>query len=161
MPARGGAANVARTNRLAIKQLAERIRADLASQRSSDQTTGSGNGLRVVYILGEPALYFQLCAAGEALVRPVQAIVTTPAAVDGRPIATFLVIGPHAEREPALHSSWVTASKRLTLVGTYRFKPSSIMWLDFHDPRAPIDGAQQAQAELSFTRSNSNGRYFS
>jgi hypothetical protein len=54
---------------------------------------------RVVYVYGEPALFFQLRAAGEPIVAPVQDVPTEPATIDGKPVATFLVVGPHAESD--------------------------------------------------------------
>lgn len=135
-------------NRLAIKHAATYMRADLDSWRAPDESPGSAAAPRVVYVLGEPALFFQLSAAGESLVRPVQEIVTTPAALHGRPLPTFLAIGPHAERDPAFTMSWAAAEKQLSLVAVYRFKPSPIVWLDSHDPRRRLNAALQTESEI-------------
>jgi hypothetical protein len=92
---------------------------------------------RAVYVHGEPALYFQLAAAGEPLVAPVQDIPAVPATIDGQPIPTYLVVGPHARRDPQFLSQWTAAKGRWELIQSHDYEPSPIVWLDLHDPRQP------------------------
>ena len=92
---------------------------------------------RALYIAGEPGLFFQLAAAGEPLIAPVQDIPASPATIDGRPIPTLLVLGPHAHRDPQLQQQWAAAKERWPLNQAHDYQPSEIVWLDLHDPRQP------------------------
>src|SRR5687767_4160118 len=53
-------------------------------------------GERAIYTCGEPALLFQLRAAGEPLVAPVREIPDEPVTIGDRAIPTLLILGPHA-----------------------------------------------------------------
>jgi hypothetical protein len=91
---------------------------------------------RVIYVYGEPAAFFQLKAAGEPLVVPIQSIPTEPVLDGGQPIATYLVLGPHSLGEPDFQGSWHTRQKPpWNLVGSYEYEPSPIVYLDLYDPR--------------------------
>jgi hypothetical protein len=92
---------------------------------------------RVVYTFGEPAVFFQLRAAGEPVVAPVQDIPATATSLEGRAIPTFLVTGPHTEQDLGFQEQWTTASSNWTLVRTFEYRPSALVYLDLHDPRQP------------------------
>ena len=99
---------------------------------------------RAVYVAGEPGLLFQLAVAGERFVAPVQDVPASQATIDGHPIPTFLVIGPHAHRDSQLQQQWAVAKDRWQLIQVYDYQPSDIVWLDLHDPRLP-DPPDKAQ----------------
>lgn len=104
---------------------------------------------RVVYVYGEPALYFQLRAAGEPLAAPVQTVPAASAAAAGQPIPTFLVAGPHANRDPQFQEQWSAAMDLWQLVGEYDYEPSPIVWLDLNDPRqSPASTAELDSVRL-------------
>jgi hypothetical protein len=90
---------------------------------------------RVVYVFGEPAIFFQLRAAGEPIVSPVQMVPTEPATDAGQPIPTLLVTGPHAHRDPQFQQQWTVAKDRWELVQEFEYEPSLVVWLDLNDPR--------------------------
>ena len=90
-----------------------------------------------IYVFGEPAMFFQLRASGEEHVAPVQALPREAATIDGQPIPTFLVVGPHAERDPQFKEQWEAAEDRWELIKEFEYKPSAVVWLDLHDPRQP------------------------
>ncbi len=90
---------------------------------------------RVVYVFGEPAIFFQLKAAGESIVSPVQMVPTEPATDAGRPIPTYLVAGPHANRDPQFAKEWEAAKHRWQLVQPFDYQPSLVVLLDLADPR--------------------------
>jgi dolichyl-phosphate-mannose-protein mannosyltransferase len=99
---------------------------------------------RAVYLFGEPALFFQLAAAGEPIVIPVQDLPAQSAAVEGAPLPTFLVAGPHAARDPRFREQLAAASGKWRLVQSYPYQPSPLVWLDLHDPRTPPAGPDAA-----------------
>jgi hypothetical protein len=132
------------TSRLSLRQVAQSIEADVAAHRSG-ASRASGDDSRVVYVFGEPALFFQLAAAGEPFVRPVSQIPSSPALASGEAIPTFLAVGPHARSDAAFRDGWRAAESEWELVGRYAYVPSKLVWLDLHDPRdgrtAPQDHA--------------------
>jgi 4-amino-4-deoxy-L-arabinose transferase-like glycosyltransferase len=99
------------------------------------RTTDIRREPRVVYVFGEPAIFFQLKAAGEPIVAPVPFIPAEPATKDGRPIPTLLVAGPHANRDPRFAKEWAAAKDRWHLVEEFDYEPSLVVWLDLADPR--------------------------
>jgi dolichyl-phosphate-mannose-protein mannosyltransferase len=103
---------------------------------------------RVIYVYGEPALFFQLRAAGEELAVPIQDVPQTAAALDGQSAATFLVAGPHAQRDSQFQEQLKKGTDRWRLVQSYDYAPSSLVWLDLHDPRQPA--SHQAGSENAF-----------
>jgi 4-amino-4-deoxy-L-arabinose transferase-like glycosyltransferase len=90
---------------------------------------------RVIYVYGEPAIYFQLRAAGEPNVSPVQLAPVDPATSDGQPIPTLLIAGPHAHRDPQFQQQWAAVKDRWELIHEYEYQPGDVVWLDLNDPR--------------------------
>ena len=92
-------------------------------------------GGRVIYVYGEPALFFQLRAAGEELVSPIQEIPSRAAMLEGKAIPTLLIAGPHAHRDPEFVRQFDAVQDRWELVQEFDYQPSAIVWLDLNDPR--------------------------
>jgi hypothetical protein len=90
---------------------------------------------RAIYVYGEPALLFQLKAAGESFVGPVQDIPGAAVNADGTTITTYLVIGPHARSDPQFRAAWKESSSRWKRVASFPYRPSAIVRLDLIDPR--------------------------
>jgi 4-amino-4-deoxy-L-arabinose transferase-like glycosyltransferase len=90
---------------------------------------------RVIYVYGEPALYFQLRAAGERNVAPVQLVPDQPATLDGRPLPTYLIAGPHTHRDAQFQEQWSAVKDRWELLRVFDYQPSDVVWLDLNDPR--------------------------
>lgn len=111
--------------RRGLQTIAEEIRRNLPAM---DQ--------RAVYVYGEPALFCQLCAAGEGLVIPANEIPPTATFI-GDPIPTYLVIGPHTRRDSQFQRHWNAARVRWKLIQSHDYEPSPIVWLDLHNPREP------------------------
>jgi dolichyl-phosphate-mannose-protein mannosyltransferase len=114
----------------------------IASQARGDMGADTP---RVAYVYGEPAAFFQLHAAGEEIVVAVADVPTAPARIDGRAAPTFLIDGPHADRDPQFQQQWTAASSKWKLVGQYEYLPSALVWLDLHDPR--IAAAEKPKKE--------------
>jgi hypothetical protein len=97
--------------------------------------TDIGRGARAIYVYGEPAMFFQLAAAGEEIVVPAQGIPEASAVIEGKAAPTFLVAGPHADRDPKFRERLAGMGSRWQLVQSYEYAPSKLVWLDLHDPR--------------------------
>src|SRR5207244_2309054 len=78
-----------------------------------------------------------LRAAGEPIVAPVEVVPVESATIDGKPVPTFLIIGPNAENDPRFQQQWKDLEGRWALVAAFAYQPSSVVWLDLHDPRKP------------------------
>ncbi|MCC6493085.1 MAG: hypothetical protein IT424_08685 [Pirellulales bacterium] len=128
-------------DRLGVWRAARQMHTKLEKQapRGASSAVAGDDVSRVVYVLGEPPLLFQLAAAGEALVRPVEQIPTTSALYAGQSIPTFLAVGPHATRDRAYQAAWPGQANHWRLVGEYAYEPSALVWLDLHNPLASGD----------------------
>ena len=122
-------------DRLSVEAIAKQMRSNLERAAPAGQSTVD----RVVYVLGEPAVLFQLYAAGEQIVKPAQAVVTASAMFEDRAVPTFLVIGPQSDGNAAIAADWFDARSHWKLVAEYDYRPSRIVWLDLHDPRAAVE----------------------
>jgi 4-amino-4-deoxy-L-arabinose transferase-like glycosyltransferase len=117
-------------DRRGLIEIAQLVR---MTERSSGQP-------RVIYVYGEPALFFQLRAAGEQNVSPVQLVPSEPATLEGRPIPTFLITGPHANRDRKFQQQWADVKESWQLVHEYEYQPSDVVWLDLNHPqKSPKD----------------------
>lgn len=92
---------------------------------------------RVVYVYGDPALFFQLRAAGEPLVVPVAVVPAQPAEIQGQPVPTYLVVSSYAQRDPAFQRLWPEHAGQWQLVWQHVWRPSALVWLDWEDARQP------------------------
>ena len=110
-------------------------RRDLMSIAEQIHATGTAREPRVICVYGEPAMLFQLRAAGEEIVIPVQEIPVFAAAENGRRIPTLLIAGPHALRDPSFRQQMAAAKTRWTLASEFSMQPSHVVWLDLNDPR--------------------------
>ncbi len=96
---------------------------------------GGGDAARVIYVYGEPALLFQLRAAGEEFVAPVQDVPDKSAMAKDKPVPTFLLVGPNAAADPQFREQWESKRTHWELLRAFDYMPSPIVWLDLHDPR--------------------------
>ncbi len=103
---------------------------------------------RVIYVYGEPAMFFQLRAAGEPLVAPVADIPSRAAANDGTPTATYLITGPHSKTDSHFQQQWTDAETDWQLMKSFDFNPSPVVWLDLHDPRRPAEAPSHHSFQL-------------
>jgi len=120
-------AAVAESDRASYQKIAAQIREQL-----------NLTDFRVIYTCGEPALLFQLRAAGEPLVAPSRDIPDEAVTVDGKPMPTFLVLGPHARGDRLCQEQWTATKDKWQLVQSYNYTPRAIVRLDLYDPRQPL-----------------------
>ncbi|HEX5104434.1 MAG TPA: glycosyltransferase family 39 protein [Pirellulaceae bacterium] len=115
-------------------------RPDAASYQRIAAEIHAGSGLpeiRAIYTCGEPALLFQLRAAGEPLVAPSRDIPHEAVTIDGAAIATLLILGPHARGDLPCQQQWAERKNRWELIASYDYMPRHIVRLDLYDPRQP------------------------
>jgi 4-amino-4-deoxy-L-arabinose transferase-like glycosyltransferase len=93
--------------------------------------------IRVVYVYGDPALFFQLRVAGEALATPVAHVPDQPAEAQGQPVPTYLVVSSYALRDPQFARSWSEQARHWQPVFQRTWRPSPLVWLDWEAPRRP------------------------
>ena len=94
----------------------------------------------LVYVYGEPALFFHLRAMGV----PAAPIADLSFAGPNRTrsnIATFLVTGPHAARSPVFREEWRKLHVVFDPVDTFDYAPSEIVKLNHMAGQAPGAGA--------------------
>jgi dolichyl-phosphate-mannose-protein mannosyltransferase len=127
-------ANTIGNDRRALLKIAREIRRDL-DQATFAPAAAISPPSRAVYVFGEPAIFFQLRAGGEPIVVPAQHVIIQPATIGDEPAPTFLVTGPHAQRDPQFADEWAAEGSRWALVTEYAYTPSFLVWLDLHDPR--------------------------
>jgi dolichyl-phosphate-mannose-protein mannosyltransferase len=113
-------------------------------QRIAKLIRDEAGPVRVIFVFGEPAMLFQLRAAGEEFVVPVESAPTRPAQIDERVVPTFLLAGPHARRDSKFNEQ-IKSSNRWKLVEQWEYQPSALVWLDLHDPRQPADSKESFQ----------------
>ena len=123
----------------------ERIARQVRAASTTDQPWA-------IYVYGEPALYFQLRAAGEEFVGAANNIPTAAATPEGAIAPTFLMVGPHAQRDPQFRQQWAAAKDHWELVQTYAYTPSAIVWLDSNDPRQPPPLGKSAEEAVRLYR---------
>ena len=98
-------------------------------QRTSVTVEDRRRTKMVVYVYGEPALCYQLAAAG---VIPVPVSHLKLGDPDGSEpdVPTFLVIGPHAKRTPGFWESWLQQANSFEEVADVQYFPSEASLLD-------------------------------
>jgi len=107
---------------------------------------------RVIYVLGEPAVLFQLRTAGEPVVVPLQEIPTEPARDAGQPIATYLVLGPHSLGDAQVNQSQRAALARSNPIASHEYRPSLLVALDLYDPRNSDPNEQRERNQVKLYR---------
>lgn len=88
----------------------------------------------VVYVVGEPALVYQLRSQGVALVVPLDSVSTATRRPPDPGWLTFLVVGPHAQRSSTFAAELAEAGARMTLLESQRYRASDLVLLDHHAP---------------------------
>ena len=83
----------------------------------------------VVYVFGEPALCFQLAAAGMTPI-PVSHLSLRDPDGSEPDVPTFLVIGPHAKRTPGFWEMWLQQANSFQEISEVQYSPSEVSLLD-------------------------------
>ena len=118
-------------DRRGLANMAERIREVISKTNAAE----GHDDTAVVYVYGEPALFFHLRAMGVAPVAPIQTVELTPSTANGVPVPTYLVSGPHAIRDRSFQASWKTSESRYEFVAAFPFRSSTLVLLDNYVPR--------------------------
>jgi hypothetical protein len=129
---------VAWQSRAAWKPVSKQIISDVTSrarQISNDPSRA------IVYVYGEPALFFHLYQTGTQAILPAgDTLLTEGSDVQ---VPTFLVAGPELrDKFPQLES-------RMEMLGKYEYFPSDLVLLNYHHPRElRTDAAISRQVRL-------------
>jgi dolichyl-phosphate-mannose-protein mannosyltransferase len=129
-------------DRTGVLKLAREIEARLGHEQS-----------RVIYVYGEPAMFFQLRAAGEQFVAPVADVPDQAVSKDGTPAATYFITGPHSKTDPHFQQQWAAVETHWEQLQSFDFNPSPIVWLDLHDPRRRAEAPTHHSFQLYRWRS--------
>ncbi len=105
----------------------------------------------ILFVYGEPGLFFHLRARGLALVAPVGDLSFLEAAVD-ESYARLLITGPHAHRSPEFAAQLAKHSPALQLVSRYRYQPSPLVLLDQYPAERLLSGANEFEEEIRVYR---------
>ncbi len=113
----------------ASQQVLEEIRVDAQRQHAKHSSSPIKGVNAVVYVYGEPAVFFHL-AQPDLAVQPVGDLGF--AKPDARPsgLPTYLAYSHHAEATPTFASQFAEVKDRLTLLTVEPFRPSEFVLLD-------------------------------
>jgi dolichyl-phosphate-mannose-protein mannosyltransferase len=141
------------TDRRGLVALVEQVQTEI----ERDEAMRGGGSPRVIYVYGEPALLFQCCAHGRAVVAPIQTLPTKPALKETRALPTYLVVGPHTIGNPSFQKEWAGLGHQWEEVATYSFCLSHIVALDLTDPRKQGPSASPGMGQASLYRFTGSG----
>lgn len=90
----------------------------------------------VVYVYGEPALYYHLCrlAPQNVVIVPVANLGFRNDPPAREPVPIFLVSGPHSARDPKYLQEREQAGERLISIAQIEVQTSDLLLLDIHSP---------------------------
>ncbi len=99
---------------------------NLAADALNDSTRrpGSSSGL-AVYVFAEPAAFFHLSAEG-LLAGPISDLDFAAPTADPLPVATYLVVGPHAGRTAGFNEEFARYASRFEKIAAYPFQASDL-----------------------------------
>jgi hypothetical protein len=133
-----------------IAELAPQIRDDIVRHAGVDRSKGLDQF--AIYTYGEPALCFQLRAAGCAYAKPVRDLsFASPEAAPPK-IASYITFGWQAWHTQGFGEQLAQALPRLQLVGKYRYFPSKIVLLDEDDQKVKHDRPPEHEIEVYFLK---------
>ncbi|MFV1963819.1 MAG: ArnT family glycosyltransferase [Pirellulaceae bacterium] len=119
-------------SRTGLKSMATDI---VAKARKRARASSLDSNEVLVYVYGEPALFFHCRRQGLPLVGPVQ---NPQAAVIGKREAgcpAILATGPHAHHSPEFAAQWEASQGDFELLARYAYHPSDLVLLNRYPPR--------------------------
>lgn len=117
-------------------ELADAARQSLAAATANcaDENSGLPNVHFVMYVYGEPGLFFHL-PQDRVPVQPVTDLnFALPGSSHAR-VPTFVLTGPNTLNDANFAENFQAASESLELIGVYSYRPSDFVLLDDHSPR--------------------------
>ncbi len=123
------------------------------NQLLGDEPTAADGPRGVVYVVGEPGLFFhlanQVASRGEALlILPAGDLAMVVAAGTDTPLETFAITAQHAQRSPLEEST----NSRLQPMGTYPYRPSFMVLIDEYPPAVARDPERLPSEEVRLYR---------
>lgn len=89
----------------------------------------------IVYVYGEPALFFQLNVDGTHVFGPAADLGFVARPPQDASVPVFLVTGPHAERTAGFQEELARNAAHLQRIAEYPYLPSDLVLLDQYDAR--------------------------
>ena len=119
--------------RTGLAAIARRIAEDVGRETSGK--AGSVGDSAIVYVYGEPGLFFHLRAQGLQLVGPVSDLRFAEGGSERLPRPTYLATGPQAHRRsPTFSEQFTRYRDQFQLVTTYPYRPSDLVFLNEYSP---------------------------
>ncbi len=119
-------------SRAGFESVAQRTAVDAGRVAVKEYRSGPGDVM--VYVYGEPALFFHLRSRGISLTGPVQDLSFAESYTAEFPIPVFLAVGPRADDTAAFPAQWAGYGDRFQLVATYDYRPSDLVLLNEYSP---------------------------
>jgi len=142
-------------DRTGLEAIAGRIRADTARIAAAARPRSPAPPIDyVVYVYGEPALFFHLANAmsgDNVAVQPAAnlGLVETHRASE---FPVFLVTGPHADRSRMFQQQWDRLKQRFEPSGQYRYSPSDLVLLNQFPAAALTDRTAPRETTIRLFR---------
>ncbi|WP_197440926.1 glycosyltransferase family 39 protein [Thalassoglobus neptunius] len=115
-------------DRTGFRKLAEQIASAIQSEAINEDTPPKVN---VIYVLGEPGLYFHLASqitpGLDVIAQPAQGLGMLQTVQPNPEVATYLVAGPHAEAEQKELPNY---SHQTKLIKEFAYQPSRLVKFD-------------------------------
>jgi len=100
----------------------------------------------LVYVYGEPALFFHLRRQGLPLVGPCQNPLAAVSGTHETGLPAILITGPHAHGSPKFRGQWLESQDRFKLLAHYPYRPSDLVLLNQHSPHdLPDDPVEEVR----------------
>jgi hypothetical protein len=134
-------------SRLSMVTASQQI-VDVCNARSADRLSSSV--AYILYVYGEPALYYHLCrlAPQNVVVAPVSNLGFLNAPPGREAVPIYLVAGPHTVRNPDYEQQREAAGNRLAHVADVEVRVSDLLLLNAHTARE-IAESDEVTAEVT------------
>jgi len=141
-------------SRTGLESIAGQIRADADRITATLSRSPAPPVDYVVYVYGEPALFFHLANAladDKAVAQPAANLGFIETHRESR-FPVFLVTGPHADRSRAFQQQWKRLKHRFGQSGEYRYFPSDLVLLNQFPPDALADQTEHRETVVRLYR---------
>ena len=118
----------------------------VAAENCRDEDSGLSNVRFVLYVYGEPGLFFHLPQDGVP-VQPVTGLNFALPGSDHARVPTFVVTGPNTLNDENFARHMEAAGESLELVGVFPYRPSDFVLLNDYMPRQ-VDDHRAADVRL-------------
>ncbi|MDG2390320.1 MAG: glycosyltransferase family 39 protein [Planctomycetaceae bacterium] len=139
---------------------AEEVAAQIVERCANESPEKQDSPLAyVIYVYSEPAIYYHLCrlAPENVLISPVANLGFLSQPPARKPVAIYLVTGPHAESNESYQEQWKKSEGQLQPIQTFNVECSDLLSLNSHAPSELSESNSEfptIQFHLSVVRSS-------